>query len=153
MTFQGVVSMIRRFGEPPITGQSYQLRPGAYAILARGTDVLLTLQTKPYVEYQLPGGGIDLGENGINALHREVKEETGWKISNPRHVGCFRRFVYMPEYEMWAEKLCHVYLADPVYQLHEPIEPFHQVQWMTAKQAALILGNEGDRFFVNQILV
>ncbi|MDE0590979.1 NUDIX hydrolase [Halocynthiibacter sp. C4] len=143
--------MIRRFGEPPLKGQTYRLRPGAYAILARENRLLVTLQSKPYVEFQLPGGGIDPGENAIAALHREVKEETGWKISNPRHLGTFRRFVFMPEYDMWAEKLCHIFSATPVYALHDPLEEFHSVQWVSPEEAAVILGNDGDRYFVNSM--
>ncbi|AML53551.1 MULTISPECIES: NUDIX hydrolase [Falsihalocynthiibacter] len=143
--------MIRRFGEAPLRGKTYVLRPGAYGILARGNKLLVTLQSKPYVEFQLPGGGIDLGENGIAALHREVREETGWKISSPKFIGSFRRFVFMPEYEIWAEKLCHVFAAQPVYRLSAPTEPFHTAHWMTIREASSLLGNEGDRYFVSRL--
>lgn len=141
--------MIRRFGEAPLRAKPYVLRAGAYGILARGSELLVTLQSKPYVEFQLPGGGIDPGENAIAALHREVREETGWKISAPSFLGYFRRFVFMPEYEIWAEKLCHIYAARPVYQLSEPLEPFHTAHWISKTEASTLLGNDGDRFFVN----
>ncbi|WP_380055986.1 NUDIX hydrolase [Falsihalocynthiibacter sp. SS001] len=142
--------MIRRFGEPPIRGKSYVLRPGSYGILARDNKLLVTMQSKPYVEFQLPGGGIDPGENAIAALHREVREETGWKIGAPRFLGSCRRFVFMPEYEIWAEKLCHIYTARPVVKLSEPTEPFHTAHWMNAEQALALLGNEGDQYFVDK---
>ncbi|MEP1933849.1 MAG: NUDIX hydrolase, partial [Roseibium sp.] len=105
---------IRRFGEPPIAGQTYTRRAGAYAILPRDNQLLLTCQLGPEPDIQLPGGGIDPGESPITALHREVFEETGWRISTPRRVGAFRRFVYMPEYDLWAEKLCSIYVARPI---------------------------------------
>lgn len=143
--------MIRRFGEAPQRTKPYVLRPGAYGILARGNSFLVTLQSKPYFEFQLPGGGIDPGENAIAALHREVREETGWKISSPKFLGYFRRFVFMPEYEIWAEKLCHIYFARPIFQLSEPTEPFHTAHWMTKREASLRLGNDGDRFFINSL--
>lgn len=144
--------MIRRFGEAPLRGQSYVLRAGAYGILVRGQEILVTLQSKPFVEFQLPGGGIDPGENAISALHREVREETGWKVSNPRFLGSFRRFVFMPDYDIWAEKMCHIYSASPVYPLGEPSEPFHSAHWMSLEEAAIVLGNDGDRFYVNSLL-
>ena len=100
--------MIRRFGENVVNGQRYKLRPGAYAVLHRGRSVLLTYQAEPEHEFQLPGGGIDPGEQIVPALHREILEETGWRVTNLRRVGAFRRFVYMPDYDMWAEKVCQV---------------------------------------------
>ncbi len=87
-------------------------------ILPLGRRFLLTAQTAGVIDVQLPGGGIDPGESPLQALYREVREETGWSIAQPRRLGAFRRFVFMPEYDLWAEKLCHVYVAHPVRQLH-----------------------------------
>ena len=99
---------MRRFGNVPDLEKKYTRRPGVYAILTRGDQILLTYQEEPDFEFQLPGGGIDQGENSIQALHREVLEETGWLISNPRFLGVYKRFVYMPEYKMYAEKVCKI---------------------------------------------
>ena len=63
--------MIRRFGARPDPDRRYRMRPGAYAILSRGSSVLLTFQHRPEPEFQLPGGGIDPGESPVQALHRE----------------------------------------------------------------------------------
>ncbi|MGB0440715.1 MAG: NUDIX domain-containing protein, partial [Paracoccaceae bacterium] len=112
--------MTPRFGEPPQPGRRYKIRPGAYAILARGTELLLTHQADPEPEFQLPGGGIDPGESPVAALMREVVEETGWRIAKPQRVGVFRRFVFMPEYDLWAEKICTIYSARPVYAISAP---------------------------------
>lgn len=142
--------MIRRVGQPPIRGQSHKLRRGVYAILPRGRDLLLTFQAAPFEELQLPGGGIDPGESPVQALHREVYEETGWKIATPRRLGAFRRFTYMPDYDMWAEKLCEIYTARPVFCLGETPEPDHAPVWMRADLAARRLGNQGDRLFVTR---
>ena len=144
--------MTARYGEPPETGRRYTLRPGAYAILPRNGAVLVTHQADPWPEYQLPGGGIDAGESPIAALHREVFEETGWKIAEPRRLGAFRRFTYMPEYDLWAEKLCIIYAARPVRPLGLPSEPGHQAVWMDPELAAEILGNPGDRDFLRRAL-
>ncbi|MCB2115867.1 MAG: NUDIX hydrolase [Rhodobacteraceae bacterium] len=143
--------MIRRFGEPVVAGQRYEIRHGVYAVLRRGGDVLLTHQTAPEPEFQLPGGGIDPGESPLRALHREVFEETGWIIAAPRRIGAFRRFVYMPEYDKWAEKLCAIYLARPVRRLGPPSEPGHTAVWMPVEMAASALGNAGDRHFMAQL--
>jgi 8-oxo-dGTP diphosphatase len=139
------LGMIRRYGEPVKAGQWYKRRPGVYAILARDGMILTTHQAAPVPEYQLPGGGIDAGEHPVAALHREVREETGWKIAVGSRLGAFRRFTYMPEYDLWAEKVCTVYLARPIYRLGPPTEAGHLAVWMTVPQALEQFGNEGDR--------
>lgn len=143
--------MIRRFGEPPVRGQKYGLRHGVYAILLRRGRVLLTHQAEPDDEFQLPGGGIDPGESPLRALHREVWEETGWTIAAPRRLGAFRRFVYMPDYDRWAEKLCTIYLARPVRRRGPPAEAGHTAVWSTPATAARMLGNAGDRHFMARV--
>ena len=141
---------MRRYGESKILGQVYKPRPGAYAVLPRDGQVLLTYQAGIHHEFQLPGGGIDPGESPLAALHREVFEETGWRIAAPRFLGAFRRFVFMPEYDLWAEKICHIYSARPVRKLAEPPEADHSVHWASPEQAALSLGNPGDRAFLSR---
>jgi len=140
--------MIRRFGEPLARGRRYTLRPGVYAVLLQGRRVLVTHQEEPEPEFQLPGGGIDPGENPLHALYREVWEETGWTIARPRRIGAFRRFTYMPEYDLWAEKLCTIYRARPARQLGPPSEPGHSAIWMSVGEAAEVLANSGDRHFL-----
>ena len=140
--------MIPRYGTPPETGRRYRRRAGAYAVLWRDGEVLLTHQDQPWPEFQLPGGGIDPGESPVQALHREVYEETGWSIAQPVRIGAFRRFTYMPEYDRWAEKLCAIYSARPVRRLGPPPEAGHSAVWMPMAQAARLLANEGDRHFL-----
>lgn len=144
--------MIRRYGDTPISGQRYQHRPGVYAILPLNGKLLMTYQGEPHYEFQLPGGGIDPGENPLTALHREVFEETGWRIAAPRKLGAFRRFVFMPEYDKWAEKLCHIYLARPVRPHGPPHEEGHIPVWMDPAEAVAVLYNDGDAAFVADLI-
>jgi 8-oxo-dGTP diphosphatase len=143
--------MIRRIGEPVRHDQRYRRRPGIYAVLVRDNAVLLTHQMEPEPEFQLPGGGIDAGEHPIPALHREVREETGWKIDRLRRLGAFRRFTYMPEYNLWAEKICQVYLARPAVCLGPPTEDGHTAIWATFSDAISIVENDGDRMFLQSV--
>ena len=144
--------MIRRFGEAVKAGQRYRRRAGVYGILLDGDAILLTHQAAPVPEYQLPGGGIDPGEAPIAALHREVFEETGWHIAGLRHVGTFRRFTYMPEYDKWAEKVCAVFVARPVLRLGQPTEAGHRAVWTTGRLALGLLDNAGDRAMLARVL-
>jgi 8-oxo-dGTP diphosphatase len=138
-------TMIRRYGDSPERGRIYRRRPGVYAVLQRDAQFLLTHQSAPHPETQLPGGGIDKGEHPIMALHREVFEETGWHIGPVRRLGVFRRFTYMPEYDLWAEKLCSVYFARPTVRIGPPSEAGHTALWLSRTEAMDALGNPGDR--------
>jgi 8-oxo-dGTP diphosphatase len=140
--------MIRRYGEPVSAARRYRLRPGVYALLPRDGLLLLTHQAEPLPEFQLPGGGIDKGEDPVRALHREVYEETGWHIAGARRLGAYRRFTYMPEYDLWAEKLCQVWLARPVLAIGPPVEPGHTALWAKPATALDLIQNEGERVFL-----
>lgn len=142
---------MRRFGEAIIRGQKYRKRPGAYAILERDGQVLLTRQDAPEPEFQLPGGGIDPGEGPTQALHREAFEETGWSIGHLRRLGAYRRFVWMPEYDLWAEKICTIYLARPILRYAAPREIDHTAHWVSPAQAVSLLPNPAEQHFMAQV--
>jgi ADP-ribose pyrophosphatase YjhB (NUDIX family) len=60
-------------------------RAGAYAVLACAGRILLTRLAYTKV-WTLPGGGIDHGESPVEAVRREVLEETGLPLAEPRLV-------------------------------------------------------------------
>lgn len=140
--------MIRRFGEAVRRDQFYRPRSGVYAVLLRGSDVLMTFQDNPRPELQLPGGGVDPGESPLQALHREVGEETGWSLGAARRLGAYRRFTYMPEYDRWAEKICTIYLARPVLRRGPPTEPGHTAVWVPLADAARLADVEAERGYL-----
>lgn len=139
--------MIRRYGPAPDPARHYTRRPGVYALLPNGGKLLVTRQNRPDSarEFQLPGGGVDPGETPLAALHREVFEETGWRIQPLRRLGAFRRFTWMPDYALWAEKLCVIYLARPLRQVAPATEPDHAPHWLSLQAATRLLASEGDR--------
>lgn len=144
--------MLRRYGAPPRPEIDYVDRPGAYAIILVRGGVLLTWQGAPYHEFQLPGGGIDPGETPVAALHREVREETGWKIDPIRRLGTYRTYKWMPEYRMHARKVCHIFLARGVARKGPPTEDGHVAVVMPAQVAARSVSTSGDRAFLRALL-
>lgn len=68
-------------------------RPSVYAIIVKNKKVLLSNQ---YGGFDLPGGGVDLGEDLYEALKREVKEETGVNIANPGLIEAKTNFFKLP---------------------------------------------------------
>ena len=142
---------MRRFGEPVRSDRTYATRPGAYAVIRDGGDVLLTEQAEPVREFQLPGGGADPGESLIQALHRECFEETGWSLRIERRLGAYQRFAYMPEYDLWAQKIAHVYLCRPVLRRGPPSDPGHRAVWMPFDAAISLVASDGDRAFLRAV--
>ena len=143
---------MRRYGEAVKSGQLYRPRQGIYAVILQGSSLLVTHQAEPKPELQLPGGGIDAGEQPISALYREVLEETGWHIAVHRRLGAYRRFTYMPEYDKWAEKICTIYLARPILRRGPPTEPGHTAVWLSVDEGLALLDNHGDRDFLAQAI-
>lgn len=69
-----------RAGHEPPAGALTRLRPGAYALVTRGapaTHVLLSRLRWGSGLWTVPGGGIDPGESPVEAVRREMFEETG----------------------------------------------------------------------------
>lgn len=67
-------------------------RKATRAIVLKGDNILL-LYTKRYHDYSLPGGGVDEGENIVDGLVRELKEETGaHNVQNIEEFGLYEEY-------------------------------------------------------------
>lgn len=143
---------MRRFGSAPRPGITYTERAGAYAVILHGDQLLVTEESGQQVEIQLPGGGIDPGESPIQALHREAAEETGWSLRVSHKLGVYQRYVFMPDYDLWARKICHVYLCRPGLLIGAPTEPNHRALFMDGWAAVDKLASPGDGHFAARVL-
>ena len=140
--------MIRRFDEFPIKEKNYVTRHGVYAIIRKANKLLITFQGDPHYEYQLPGGGVDVGESNLQTLHREALEETGWIIAPERRLGAFQRYTYMPEYNLWARKVCHIYICKGILKKSNPLHKDHTPTWVSPMESLDLLCNSGDKHYV-----
>jgi len=72
------------------------------SIALQGNNILL-LYTERYEDYSLPGGGLDLGEDKIEGMMRELTEETGAQnIKNIQPFGIYEEYRpwYKADYEI-----------------------------------------------------
>jgi len=137
-----------RFGNMPSPNRQYHDRPSVYGII-RAQDRVLLARTNSLL---LPGGGIDPGESPIRALHREVYEETGWRISPLRRLGVFVEYIWADDVKHWRRKIAQIYLCRPIRQLGPPLESDHTPEWMQIDQASNALTILGERWFMRQLI-
>ena len=68
------------------------VRPSVRGIILRGNTVAM-VHSRKYDYYKFPGGGIEPGESQLDALYREVAEESGLQVipSSVREYGLVPR--------------------------------------------------------------
>ena len=71
-------------------------------------------------------------------------EETGYTITGARRLGVYQRYTYMPDYDLMARKICHIYVAFACRQVADPIEPEHENHWVDPTLAIELLSSDGD---------
>jgi ADP-ribose pyrophosphatase YjhB (NUDIX family) len=83
MKEERIVTCKNRYTGKTVEVPSSQLRfrPSAYGVLIEGDNVLLNPQ---WDGFDLPGGGVDLGETVEAGLIREFKEETGLDVDKDK---------------------------------------------------------------------
>lgn len=107
---------------------NYRKRPGAYAIITRKEDNKIGIVTDGY-DYFYLGGGIEENETKMDALNRELIEESGYTIKNIRKFDEVGSYIYADE-KGYLEVLAYVYLAEFDTKITDPIEKDHKVLWV-----------------------
>lgn len=70
-------------------------RQASYALIMQDQKLLLVCDRSGNSRWDFPGGGVDPGEDSLQALHREVQEETGLNITgDPELVCSFIEYFY-----------------------------------------------------------
>ncbi len=88
----------------------YTIRKAARAVLIdpKGRIALLHVINDHY--YKLPGGGIDVGENPLQALERELMEETGCRAKVTCEIGT----VLEQRYYWNMTQISHCFIATQI---------------------------------------
>jgi 8-oxo-dGTP diphosphatase len=132
---------IRTFGErrPHL---DYVERPGSYAILERAGELLVVSEASGWF---LPGGGIEPGEDPIEALRREVREEAGLEIEEVRPLYVVGQYAVSAQDGVAYHKICRIFGARP---LDERDGGALEARWVTPRRAVELLTYECFRWVV-----
>lgn len=124
------------FGQP-LPEVEYTRRKGSYAIIFNDNREVAIMKTDG--GYFLPGGGIEEGENEVDALHREILEETGYVLKS------YDYFTTMDQYLFGKTQRIHYHVVGAIYicklnQKHtEPIEKDHELKWIKPHEAKRLM--------------
>jgi 8-oxo-dGTP diphosphatase len=131
-----------------IAGRNYIVRPGAYALVRRGTNEIAVVQTR--LGWYLPGGAIEDGEDAKAAAERETVEECGLVIDASEPFARAIDLVHARDEDVCHEKRC-VFLEAKVTGQLAPREPDHWLVWLTLDEARERLTHGSQRWAVEQV--
>jgi ADP-ribose pyrophosphatase YjhB (NUDIX family) len=77
----------------------------------RGGEEILLMQRSDNAHWGLPGGHVEPGESVLDAVRREVFEETGWRIEPGRLVGVYSEPARQTVETRGGERVQHVNLC------------------------------------------
>lgn len=88
-------------------------RQGARGIIINSEGKIAIFNKRAKNEFKLPGGGVEPGENKIEAFKREVMEEAGCEIHNIRFLGTIKEIQNSDNYR----QLSFVFVANVLKDL------------------------------------
>ncbi|MBI2483675.1 NUDIX hydrolase [Candidatus Uhrbacteria bacterium] len=104
---------------------------GQYILLKNKSGLLLLRKLRSAIAWGLPGGRIEEGESWEQALEREIKEETGLTITEPKPIAVH----LMREGSMM--KYCVYFKADVVDEARMLFDKkTHSLKWVSCQAAA-----------------
>lgn len=128
----------------------YKERKAARAIVFDKENNVALLHASKNDYYKLPGGGIEDGEDIMEALNREIKEEAGCSIKNIKELGEIEEYRNIDSLHQIS--FCFVAEVDgdkgePQFTQSETEEGFKPV-WMSIDQAIETLENKNISEFI-----
>lgn len=93
------------------------------AAITDGKGRILLQKRRDRSLWGFPGGIMELGESAAQALHREVREETGLLTGITRQIGIYSK--YMDRYPNGdrAQTLTMFFHCEVLGATHEPVDP------------------------------
>lgn len=128
----------------------YRKRPGAYAIIINKNDDKVGIVTDGE-DYFYLGGGIEKGETELEALKRELIEESGYTIKNVNKFNEVGSYIYAED-KGFLDIEAYVYIAEFDEKITEPIEKDHIVLWVKPEEYVSKMFREWQRYIMKRFI-
>jgi 8-oxo-dGTP diphosphatase len=127
---------------------TYRRRPGAYGVALR--DGLVLVVDTPEGRF-LPGGAIDGEESVLDALAREIAEETGYGLLDAAPLGVASQLLTTRTAGEAIEKVGHFFrVALSEQPAGGVIQVDHCARWVPAHEAVATLTEEASAWAVRR---
>ncbi|MFB6351668.1 MAG: NUDIX domain-containing protein [Bradymonadaceae bacterium] len=141
-----MIAIDRRFGErDPV--RDYLDRPGSYALAIRGGEVLCVEEGAGLFLPEKDRGGHEGDETPVEALHREMLEETGWTIEIDGKFGVAEEFFPLRN-GRGLRKVCHLYRVTLQQRRRPPEATDCPISWLAPSVAEQRLYQEAFQWMV-----
>lgn len=128
----------------------YRKRPGAYAIIINKNDDKVGIVTDGK-DYFYLGGGIEKGETELDALKRELIEESGYTIKNIKKFNEVGSYIYAED-KGFLDVEAYVYIAEFDEKITEPIEIDHTVLWVKPEEYVSRMFREWQTYIMKKFI-
>lgn len=130
--------------------QNIKKRPGAYAIIINKEDDKIGIVSDGKAYFYL-GGGIEEGETKLEALKRELIEESGYSIKNVKELDEVGSYVFVAD-KGYFEVIASVYVAELDEKIAEPIEKDHTILWVKPEEYVDKMFREWQRYIMQRFI-
>lgn len=128
----------------------YTKRPGTYAIIINKNSDKIGIVTDGR-DYFYLGGGIEKGETKIEALKRELIEESGYSIKNIKEFEEVGSYIFSED-KGYLEVIASVYIAEFDKKIAEPIEKDHTVLWVKPEEYVSKMFREWQKYIMERFI-
>lgn len=133
-----------------IDGSKPDIEAAGGVVLDRGDDGAIrvaVIHRPKYMDWSLPKGKLEEGEDWMEAALREVEEETGYRSEAGTELPPVS---YLDR--KGRRKLVRYWLMEPIEGGFEPHGEVDELRWLTRKEADELLTYEHDRDLVKKAM-
>lgn len=134
-----------------VEGREYKERKTVYVLITDCNGNIAIILEHGNM-YNMIGGKIEDGEEAMETLIRETKEEIGYELKDVKYLeslGCYHYLDFLDKYEL---AIMDFYSADIGQKVCEPIEKDAKLVWLKPEDAVNKMYFEYHRYFLEEYL-